>query len=590
MTVARHDGASWLAETAGSELRGRDGLPIDVVEPEDVLGIGRGSDILIVDEHASNLAACEATLAPLGRTLVLVQSGLEARAALLDRDFALIILDISLPGTSGLDIARLARDRPRSRGTPILFIAAMSCPPDVLLEAYQVGALDFVITPIPPDVLRAKVSTYLRLQDRTQELRRSARQLREAPRPWAEKLQEATAALAEARTPSEVAAVAVRLGAQAVAASAAMMWSALADGSLVIECSDNVPASQLDDWRLVAPHAPVLPMRVLERRQPIWLDNEADFAREAPELIEQACMDRPGWAIVVLPLVANHQAIGVLSFSYEMQPISEERRRAIHALVQSCEQALGRARLFVAEAEARRAAETVSQRKDEFLAMLGHELRNPLAAMTSALDVIKLRDGALGRELSILDRQVGHLTHIVGDLVDVARITQGKITLRREPVDVATAIAHAADSVRPLIDKHQHDVIVRAPENLFIDADRQRLTQVLTNLLTNAVKYTPARGRIEIAAKRDAMNVQITMRDNGRGIPSSLLPNVFDVFVQGERSLDRREGGLGIGLALVRNLVELHGGTVDAHSDGPGTGSTFTVRWPRSLKLTGWHG
>jgi signal transduction histidine kinase len=113
---------------------------------------------------------------------------------------------------------------------------------------------------------------------------------------------------------------------------------------------------------------------------------------------------------------------------------------------------------------------------------------------------------------------------------------------------------------------------------------------VLTNLLTNAVKYTPARGRIEIAAKRDAMNVQITMRDNGRGIPSSLLPNVFDVFVQGERSLDRREGGLGIGLALVRNLVELHGGTVDAHSDGPGTGSTFTVRWPRSLKLTGWHG
>jgi signal transduction histidine kinase len=203
----------------------------------------------------------------------------------------------------------------------------------------------------------------------------------------------------------------------------------------------------------------------------------------------------------------------VLSFSYEVaQAISDAQGRLLHALVRSCEQALGRARLFVAEAEARRAAETLSQRKDEFLAMLGHELRNPLAAMTSALDVMKLRDGPLGRELSILDRQVGHLTHIVGDLVDVARITQGKITLRREAVDIATAISHAADNVRPLIDQHQHDVIVHAPENLLVDADRQRLTQVLTNLLTNAVKYTPARGRIEIAAVRDAMYVQITVR------------------------------------------------------------------------------
>lgn len=230
-----------------------DGAGIEVLSPEDVLGIGLGEDILIVDDHTSNLVAYEAALAPLGRNLVLVQSGVEALAKLLDQDFALVLLDVSMPGMNGLETARMIRGRARSKATPIIFITGMSSPGDVILEAYEVGAFDFVIKPIPPEVLRAKARVYLVLQERTKELLHHARRLREANKliretesiaataRRLEKLQEATQALSEARTAAEVAAVAVRLGAEAVEASASVMWSARLDGSLVVEASQQVP-------------------------------------------------------------------------------------------------------------------------------------------------------------------------------------------------------------------------------------------------------------------------------------------------------------------------------------------------------------
>lgn len=589
----------------GSSSTG-DNDAIEVLSPEDVLGIGLGPDILIVDDHASNLVAYEAALAPLGRTVVPVQSGIEALAKLLAQDFALILLDVTMPGMSGLETARLIRERPRCKGTPIIFITGMAASPDVILEAYDVGAFDFVVKPILPEVLRAKARVYLQLQERTQQMLRHATQLRDAHERLSEtderirerdaslavarrlkKLQEATAALAEARLPAEVAAVAVRLGAEAMDACAAVMWLAKPDGSLEVEVSHNVPEHYLDAWRTVPAGSAFIAMRVLERGTPTWVETEHDFAREAPEILERARAAGRVWAFVALPLVSENRTIAVLSFTYEGEhTFSDEERTFLTALVRTCEQALDRARLFVAEADARRAAESVSQRKDEFLAMLGHELRNPLAAMSSALDIIKLRDGTLGRELSILDRQIEHLTHVVGDLVDVSRITQGTISLRREAVELSAALALALDNARPHIDKHQHQLVASVPDQLLIDADLHRLTQVLANLLTNAAKYTPPNGRIEVSAVVDPTHVKIVVRDNGRGIPADLLPHVFDVFVQGERTQDRREGGLGIGLAIVRNLVELHGGSVHAHSDGPGTGATFTVRWPKASNET----
>ncbi|MEO8701334.1 MAG: response regulator [Kofleriaceae bacterium] len=582
------------------------GDAIEVYSPEDVLGIGLGVDILIVDDHQTNLVAYEAALAPLGRRLVPVLSGMDALARLLEQDFALILLDVTMPEMSGLETARLIRQRPRCRGIPIMFITGVSASPEVILEAYEVGAFDFVVKPVLPEVLRAKARVYLQLQERTQDVIKHATQLRDARvrlsetedaarerdatasiARWLTKLQEATAALAQARTPADVAAAAVRLGAGAVDASASAMWLATPDGSLVLEASENIPVPFLDAWRTLPPGSSSPPMRVFEGRRPMWVENEADFAREAPEGLERARDAGRAWAFVSLPLVSNGQVIAVVTFTYEGEhAFSDEERTFLTAFTHTCEQSLERALVFATEAEARRVAESVNQRTDEFLAMLGHELRNPLAAMASALEVIKLREGSLGRELSILDRQVGHLTHVVGDLVDVSRITQGTINLRREAVDLAAALALATDSARPHIDSQQHELVTTIPGEAIVDADRFRLTQVLDNLLTNAAKYTPRNGRIEVSAVVDGTHVQIVVRDNGQGIPAALLPNVFDVFVQGERTLDRRQGGLGIGLALVRSLVELHGGTVHAHSDGPGKGATFTLRWPRVLTVT----
>jgi signal transduction histidine kinase len=384
----------------------------EVLSPEDVLGIGLGSDILIVDDDESTRSAYDAALAPLGRRAVLASSGTEALAKLLAQDFALVLLDISMPDMNGIETARLIRQRPRNRGTPIIFITGAPATSELVLEAYEVGAYDFVAKPILPEILRAKARVYLHLQERTALLQK---------------------------------------------------------------------------------------------------------------LAQQYC-------------------------------------------------------------DARRAAEALNARKDELLAMLGHELRNPLAAIVSAVDIIKLRDPAHGREVMILDRQVAHLAHIVGELVDVARITQGKIALRREAVAVADAVREAIESARPAIDAHH--VKVAVPMDALVDADRHRLAQVLGNLLLNAAKYTPGKGRIDIDATIHDEVVRIVVRDNGRGIAPALLPSLFDLFVQGERTPDRHEGGLGIGLTLVRTLVELHGGTVEAHSDGPGTGATFTVRWPKASSQT----
>jgi signal transduction histidine kinase/CheY-like chemotaxis protein len=272
------------------------------------------------------------------------------------------------------------------------------------------------------------------------------------------------------------------------------------------------------------------------------------------------------------------------AFSYrDDHTFTDEERQILQTVARTCEHALTRAQLHLAEADAQR-AEAANLRKDEFLAMLGHELRNPLAAMVGALDLLKLREPVLGRELTILDRQVTYLMRIVGDLVDVSRITHGKVKLQRASVDLTTVIDHAIDTAQ--IDLQPHHVTVSVAPNLVVDADRDRLAQVLTNLLTNAAKYTPRGGRIEVLGDSDGSFARIAVRDNGVGIAPSLLPDLFDMFVQGERAADRHPGGLGVGLTIVRSLVELHGGTVGVHSDGADTGATFTLRWPCATSQT----
>jgi PAS domain S-box-containing protein len=223
------------------------------------------------------------------------------------------------------------------------------------------------------------------------------------------------------------------------------------------------------------------------------------------------------------------------------------------------------------------------RRKDEFLATLAHELRNPLAPLRNGLQVLRLTEDIPMREqaLEMMERQLAQLVRLVDDLLDVGRITKGKIELRKERLDVADVINDALETSRPLIESSRHDLeIARPPRAIPLVGDRTRLAQVVSNLLNNASKYTPDSGWIRLIGEQDEHHAVFRVRDNGVGIPQDMLPRIFDMFTQVDGTRERAQGGLGIGLTLVRRLVELHGGTVEAHSSGPGQGSEFVVRLP----------
>jgi PAS domain S-box-containing protein len=237
--------------------------------------------------------------------------------------------------------------------------------------------------------------------------------------------------------------------------------------------------------------------------------------------------------------------------------------------------------------ERKRAEEALREadrRKDEFLAMLAHELRNPLAPIRNAaqlLNLVGIADADQQWACEVIGRQTQHLTRLVDDLLDVSRITSGKVALQRETLELATIIDRAVETSRPLIETRRQQLILElSTEQLRVKGDLTRLVQVISNLLNNAAKYTDEGGHIWLEAARESGEAVLSVRDDGMGLPADLLPYVFDLFTQGNRSIDRSQGGLGIGLTLVRNLVELHGGQVEARSEGKGRGSEFIVRLP----------
>jgi signal transduction histidine kinase/CheY-like chemotaxis protein len=239
----------------------------------------------------------------------------------------------------------------------------------------------------------------------------------------------------------------------------------------------------------------------------------------------------------------------------------------------------------VARADAARAeAEAADRTKDEFLALLGHELRNPLAPALTAVHLMKLRADST-RERDIIERQIRHMARLVDDLLDVSRLRRGDIELRRERFELGDAVARAIEMTAPIFAEKQHDLQVDVAPGLTVDGDRIRIAQVLSNLLSNAAKYTEPGGRITLGAYEEHGELVIECRDNGIGIAVELLPHVFDLFVQGQRGLDRRQGGLGLGLAVARMLVERHGGTIEAASVGRGEGSAFVIRLPSAMPV-----
>ena len=297
-------------------------------------------------------------------------------------------------------------------------------------------------------------------------------------------------------------------------------------------------------------------------------------------------------SVVIVPLVARGRALGALMLGAGSAArfADPENRSLAEELGRRAGGALDIADLFESQRrtnerlnEAVERQQAADRKKDEFLAILGHELRNPLAPIVTALDLMGL-SGKPGfeRERAVIRRQAEHLTRLVEDLLDISRVTSEKLQLRREPLELWSIITNAIEVASPLFDQRHHRLVVDvARTHLLVEADAVRLSQVFANLLANAAKYTEPGGRIAIRAARRESSIDVVIEDSGNGISQHLLPHIFEPFIQADRTIDRAAGGLGLGLALVKSLTQLHGGTVTAASDGPGKGATFTVNLPQ---------
>ena len=397
-----------------------------------------GARILVVDDTPANLVAAEAALSPLKRQIVTACSGQDALGRLLEHEFALVILDVNMPEMDGYETARWIRSRERTQHLPIIFMTAHDHDETAVLRAYELGAVDFMFKPFSPEVLRAKASVFVTLQERTEQL-------------------------------------------------------------------------------------------ATERMERDFENRRRDFETEA---------------------------------------LRRERDRELAA-----KKELTRLNEALAEHD---------RRKDSFIAILAHELRNPLAPVRTCIDMLRESPQELTpRIVEILDRQTNVLVRLVDDLLDLARIKADKIELRPEPVDLRDVVHAAVSTSRPLLDEKHHELMVMPGDKVMVIADTVRLAQVICNLLNNAARYTRPGGKIEVAVgAHDEHLAFVRVRDNGIGIPTELQDTIFKMFVQ-ERVRSDGSGGLGLGLALSRRLIEMHRGEILCESAGRDQGSTFEIRVPR---------
>jgi PAS domain S-box-containing protein len=312
------------------------------------------------------------------------------------------------------------------------------------------------------------------------------------------------------------------------------------------------------------------------------------FLENAPPIAHEHPSFRSYLAVPVM--ARSGEFFGVLTFGHrEPGKFTSEHERLATSIAGQAAVALENARLYRTVREQKEQLEVAveratvaDRRKNEFLAMLGHELRNPLAPIVNALAVMDLRSRGDQAERDVIRRQVAHLTRLVDDLLDVSRITRGKVQLSVQPLEIRAVLEKAVETASPLLEQRLQRIVIDVPKSgLRVNADATRLAQVFQNLLTNASKYSDERAQIALIARAREASVDVTVRDGGIGIAAELLPHIFDSFVQGEQALDRAQGGLGIGLTIAKSLCELHAGAMAVESEGPGKGSTFTVTLPR---------
>jgi signal transduction histidine kinase/ActR/RegA family two-component response regulator len=404
-------------------------------------------------------------------------------------------------------------------------------------------------------------------------------------------LQAVTAALSEATTAAAAARAILTEGLAALGASAGTVCLLHADRrELETIGIEGYPDEVLERWRRYALDLALPLPEAIRDGRPVLLGSWEERLARYPDTGTRTVTGNE-MALAALPLVVHGRTIGGLGLVFpERRDFGGDELAFLLTLAQQCAQALERARLHEAERQARLEAEAASRAKDDFLAMLSHELRNPLAPVLNAVEVLRLRGGDPGARawaVEVVGRQARHMARLVDDLLDVARVTRGALELRREAVDLRVVAAEAAEALRPAFDAKRQQIALALPaEPVWLDADPARLEQVLTNLLHNAAKFTPEGGHIaldlDLARDRPEPEARVQVRDDGEGVPAAVLQEIFEPFRQGHPpgGPRQRHGGLGIGLALARHLVGLHGGTIEAASAGPGAGSTFTVRLP----------
>ena len=575
-------------------------------------------NILMVDDSATNLLALESILQAPDRNLVSASSGDDALRYLLNNDVAVILLDVFMPGIDGLDTAELIRARDKSRDIPIIFLTADSTGGRHLSRGYSLGAVDYIVKPIEPDILRSKVAVFVDLFKKTREVQRQAEllheknlQLENANLARLNMLIDLGQELAAEHDPNQVLEKFCHSAKEIVQAQESGIGIVNGDGTLryFYRCTsgdDNHRANALPVTQQALD-------TLLTTRRPLRLSEDDELLQgQAYKNIVHSFLGAPilsatgvqGWAYLLNKLngdeftEADERLIATLvtqvSIAYENAKLysdaqlhANELQMEIAERKQAEEQ---RAQLLVREQEARAEAEQANRTKDEFLATLSHELRTPLSAILGWSHLVrsgKLDEAQLTRAFETIERNARSQSQLIDDLLDVSRIITGKLQIDLRPVNLSTVIETSIDAIRPGFEaKDIKFETVKDSEACLVRGEANRLQQIFWNLFSNAVKFTPPGGHIRVGVERVDSQVRVSVADSGIGIKPDFLPYIFDRFRQADGSTTRVHGGLGLGLAIVKHLVELHQGTVDVESKGADCGATFTVSLPLATGIT----
>ncbi len=574
-------------------------------------------NILMVDDSATNLLALESILQAPDRNLVSASSGDDALRYLLNNDVAVILLDVFMPGIDGLDTAELIRARDKSRDIPIIFLTADSTGGSHLSRGYSLGAVDYIVKPIEPNILRSKVAVFVEVFKKTRVIQRQAELLHEknlelenANLARLNMLIELGQELAAEHDPSRVLQNFCTSAKEIVGALESAIGILNADGTLryFFRCATGEENPSSNGVLTVAQRA--LDTLITTRR-PLRL-NETDDLLHSDEITShsvQSFLGAPiltpsgvrGWIYLLNKLnaedftEADERLVATLvtqvAIAYENARLyTDAQRHATELQTEIAERKQAeeeRAQLLVREQAARAEAEQANRTKDEFLATLSHELRTPLSAILGWSHLVrtgKLDEPQMTRALETIERNARSQSQLIDDLLDVSRIITGKLQIELRSVNLSSVIEAAIDAVRPAFAANDiHLEMVMESKTCLVTGDANRLQQIFWNLFSNAVKFTPQGGRVRVGLERSDSRARISVSDSGIGIKPDFLPYIFDRFRQADGSTTRVHGGLGLGLAIVKHLVELHQGTVEVESKGTDQGSTFTVSLPIAI-------